>query len=54
MKVIFRCLGLFLLLIAAITAYSAGHQTGAFLFVVLGFVLEGVFWTGLFPRKRAG
>ena len=52
MKSVFRYLLIFALLIGALSAYSYGNQTGVFLFVLLGFVLEAGFWFGLFPIKR--
>ncbi|OJF68284.1 hypothetical protein BK026_05510 [Alteromonas sp. V450] len=52
MKGIYRILIAVILLMAAIASYSFGIQSGVFLFVVLGFILEGLFWLGLFPTKR--
>lgn len=52
MKGIYRILIAFICLMAAIASYSFGIQSGVFLFVVLGFILEGLFWFGLFPTKR--
>ena len=52
MKGIYRILIALVLLVAAITSYSMGIQSSVFLFVILGFVLEGAFWFGLFPVKR--
>ena len=52
MKSVFRYLLIFALLIGALSAYSYGNQTGVFLFVFLGFVLEAGFWFGFFPVKR--
>jgi len=52
MKSVYRYLLIVALLIGALSAYSYGSQTGVFLFVVLGFVLEAGFWFGLFPIKR--
>ena len=52
MKVIYRILIVLALLLAAISAYSIGNQTGMFIFVILGFLLEGAFWLGLLPKKR--
>ena len=52
MKGIYRILIALVLLVAAITSYSMGIQSGVFLFVILGFILEGAFWFGLFPVKR--
>ncbi|WP_017445865.1 hypothetical protein [Gayadomonas joobiniege] len=52
MKGIYRIVIALVLLVAAIASYSMGIQSGVFLFVILGFVLEGLFWLGLFPIKR--
>ncbi|MCW8091859.1 hypothetical protein [Alteromonas sp. ASW11-130] len=52
MKSIYRYIFTFVLLLAAISSYSFGNQTGMFIFVALGFILEGAFWFGLFPLKR--
>jgi hypothetical protein len=53
MKTLYRYIIVFALLVAAIALYSAGNQTGMFIFIVLGFLLEGAFWFGLFPMKRS-
>ena len=39
-------------LIAAVAAYLAGSTSGAVIFFVVGLILEGVFWLGLFRRKE--
>ncbi len=52
MQGILRYVILFALLMAAFSAYSFGSQTGMFVFILLGFALEGAFWLGLFPIKR--
>ncbi|GFD68499.1 hypothetical protein KUL106_17620 [Alteromonas sp. KUL106] len=52
MKGIYRILMALALLVAAITSYSMGVHSGVFLFIILGFVLEGAFWFGLFSIKR--
>ena len=52
MKTLLRYLVIFALLLGAIAAYSAGNSTGMFIFVLVGFLLEGGFWLGLFPMKR--
>lgn len=52
MKGIYRILIALALLVAAITSYSMGVHLGVFLFIILGFVLEGAFWFGLFSIKR--
>ena len=52
MHVILRTLIALILIIGAISAYSYGHTTGLFVFVILGFLLEGAFWLKLFPLKR--
>ncbi|MBD3586725.1 hypothetical protein HHX48_13335 [Salinimonas sp. HHU 13199] len=52
MKIVFRIVLGFVLLAAAITAYSYGQTTGMFLFILAGFALETVFWFNLFPVRR--
>lgn len=52
MKAIYRIVIALVLLAAAIASYSKGIQSGVFLFIILGLVLEGAFWFGLFPIKR--
>ena len=52
MHVVLRTLIALILIIGAISAYSYGHTTGLFVFVILGFLLEGAFWLKLFPLKR--
>lgn len=52
MKGIYRILIALVLLIAAIVFYSMGIQPGVFLFIILGLVLEGAFWFGMFSAKR--
>lgn len=51
MNKICRFLILAALLVAAISAYSYGSATGVFVFIILGFVFEGLFWFGLFGKK---
>ena len=51
MKGIYRILIALVFLIAAIASYSMGIQSGVFLFIILGLVLEGAFWFGLFSIK---
>lgn len=52
MKTLLRYAIIFAFLLGAIASYSAGSRTGMFIFVLLGFLLEGAFWLGLFPLKR--
>lgn len=52
MKGIYRILIALVLLIAAIASYSMGIQSGVFLFIILGLVLEGAFWFGMFSAKK--
>jgi hypothetical protein len=47
-----RFLILIVLIIAAISSYSYGNSTGIFVFIILGFIFEGLFWTGLFSKKK--
>jgi len=52
MNKIYRFLILVALVIAALSSYSYGNSTGVFLFVILGFLFEGLFWLGLFRKSR--
>ena len=52
MNAVYRVLIALVLLVAAIASYSMGIQSGVFLFIILGLVLEGAFWFGLFSTKR--
>lgn len=38
--------------VAALVCYSMGIQSGVFLFIALGFCLEGAAWLLLFRKKR--
>lgn len=48
----YRFIILALLIAAAISAYSYGSSTGIFVFVILGFAFEGMFWMSLFRHKK--
>ena len=48
---IYRFLILAALVIAALGSYSYGSATGVFVFIILGFVFEGLFWFGLFRKN---
>ncbi|WP_018982615.1 hypothetical protein [Salinimonas chungwhensis] len=52
MNTLYRIVVALACLAAAFTAYSFGHETGMFVFVVAGFALEGAFWLKLFPTKK--
>lgn len=52
MNGVYRILIALFLLVAAIASYSMGIQSGVFLFIILGLVLEGAFWFGMFSAKR--
>ncbi|GEA06985.1 hypothetical protein KUL42_17460 [Alteromonas sp. KUL42] len=54
MKIILRLVLILTLLAAAIASYSAGISSGVFIFIVLGFLFEAGFWSGLFPTSRRG
>lgn len=51
MKSLQRWLITVLCLFAAIACFAFGVPAGGAIFLVLGIVLEGVFWTRLFKRK---
>lgn len=53
MKTTTRYLLLLVVLFAAIGSYAMGVQSGVFVFIIIGFVLEMTFWLKLFPRKKA-
>lgn len=52
MNGVYRIIIALFLLVAAIASYSMGIQSGVFLFIILGLVLEGAFWFGMFSAKR--
>ena len=52
MKIITRISILLLLLFAAISCYAIGVPRGTIAFIVLGVIFEGLFWIGLFGRKK--
>ncbi len=52
MRVLVRIAILIALLFAALTFYSIGMKSGAFVFVLIGFLCESGFWFGVFPMKR--
>lgn len=39
-------------LFAAIACYVFGIPAGGFMFLILGLILEGLFWFGLFGKKK--
>jgi len=50
---LYRFLILAVLIFAALSCYHYGSATGIFVFVILGFIFEGLFWFGLFSKKKA-
>ena len=52
MNKIYRFLILAALIIAALGSYSYGNSAGIFLFIMLGFAFEGLFWFSLFRKKK--
>lgn len=50
-----RFLYLAFLILAAIICYIIGSSSGIIIFVILGIILELIFWLGLFskPSKKA-
>tara|TARA_R110002073_G_scaffold14929_1_gene59989 strand:+ start:262 stop:438 length:177 start_codon:yes stop_codon:yes gene_type:complete len=52
LKIIARVLLLVLCFFAAIASYAFGIPSGGVAFLVLGIVFEGLFWTGIFSRKK--
>lgn len=53
MNKIIKFLILAVLAFAAISSYSYGNSTGMFVFIILGFIFEGLFWTGLIGKKHS-
>jgi len=52
LKVIARVLFLVFCFFAAIASYAFGIPAGGIVFLVLGIVFEGLFWAGIFGRKK--
>ena len=52
MTTLYRVIILLAFLIAAIGCYATGLTVGGTIFLLLGVVFEGLFWMGLFWRKR--
>jgi len=52
LKIIARVLLAAFFLFAAIACYVFGIPAGGVIFLLLGLVLEGLFWFGLFGRKK--
>ena len=53
MKTFKRVLLAVFFLFAAIACYVFGFPAGGFVFLLLGLIFEGLFWFGLFGRKKA-
>jgi ABC-type bacteriocin/lantibiotic exporter with double-glycine peptidase domain len=41
------------LIFAAVACYSMGIKSGAFLLVVIGFLIEGAAWMAIFSRRKS-
>lgn len=52
MTTLYRVIILLAFLIAAIGCYATGLTVGVTIFLLLVVVFEGLFWMGLFGRKR--
>jgi len=52
MRVLFRILILFLLIVSALVFGSLGSMSGMGAFLVLAFLFEGAFWIGLFRSMK--
>jgi len=52
MNKISRLVILVLLIVAALSSYIYGSATGIFVFIILGFIFEGMFWTGVFRKNK--
>lgn len=53
MKTMTRVSVSLLFLIAAIACYTFGAHAGGTVFLVIGVIFEGLFWVGLFGRKKS-
>lgn len=51
MKLLLRIALTTLCFFAAIACYSFGVPVGGLVFIVLGVIFEGLFWTGIFGRR---
>ena len=52
MGLISRLLLIVVCFFAAIACYVFGVPVGGVTFILLGFIFEGLFWTGVFANKR--
>lgn len=52
MKIMYRVALTVVCFFAAIACYSFGIPAGGIVFLVLGLVFEGLFWTGIFGKKK--
>jgi hypothetical protein len=53
MNVVYRVLLIVLFFFAAIACYVFGVPAGGIVFLILGLIFEGLFWTGVFGRKKS-
>jgi len=52
MNMIFRVLLIVACFFAAIACYVFGVPVGGIVFVILGVIFEGLFWIGIFGKKK--
>jgi len=52
MNVVFRVVLIIACLFAAIACYVFGVPAGGVVFLILGLIFEGLFWIGIFGRKK--
>lgn len=52
MNIFIRVALIILFFFAAIACYTFGVPVGGVLFIILGIVFEGMFWFGIFGKKR--
>jgi len=52
MTILTKWIILITLLLAAIISYSYGFSQGVILLIGLGFILESVFWLGVFSKNK--
>ena len=52
MNVVYRVILVIACFFAAIACYSFGIPAGGIAFFVLGVIFEGLFWVGIFGKKK--
>jgi hypothetical protein len=52
MRIFYKGIILVVLLLAALASYDYGFSQGVVIFIVLGVMLELIFWLGIFAKKQ--